>query len=158
MPLPSFDDRNLQGAHYWLAELSARRLLNRVHYTMYRNEKDTVPTSEASLWQILNICDELDRQLEDWFHLLPPIIQPTLGNPSERSAVELNLLHRFHSTKDVILRPLLICTCQIPDETQIPPVLISRSENCLNNCRAYLEVSMQRLSAPSSCGEIMLHS
>ncbi|PWY94526.1 hypothetical protein BO94DRAFT_581917 [Aspergillus sclerotioniger CBS 115572] len=158
MPLPSMGDYNSPGTHYWLAELSARRLLNRVHYTMYRNEPSNIPNSDASLGRTWKVSDELNRQLDDWFQLLPATIKPDLQTSVESSPVELNILHRFHSTKDVILRPFLIYTCKISSGAEVPLDLISRSSQCLDNCRAYLEVSMQRLSTPSSCREIILHS
>lgn len=164
MPFPAVGVYNTQETHFWLAELSARRLLNRVHHTMYRSDQQQNHSPDDSLRErsllrtMLKVSYELDRQLDDWFALLPHMIKPNEEKSSQWSAGELNILHRFHSTKDIILRPFLLYTCNIAPGQEISPEILTRCANCLSNCRAYLDVSMRRLLTPSSCREIILHS
>ncbi|KAF3029749.1 hypothetical protein E8E15_006751 [Penicillium rubens] len=156
--------------HVFLAELSVRRLLNRVHHTMYGSDwtrrslglqpasSDSPSYDFQSLSTILNVSQELDRQLDNWFGLLPRTIKPDINDPSRCTGPKLNMLHRFHSAKDIITRPFLLCAIDSSPENDVPPMVLKQCEASIVNCRAYLDASERRLMGPSSCAEIIIHT
>ena len=154
----------------WLAELSIRRLLNRVHHVVYENETrsgaltsnvlphDAQPLDSRSLSSLLKVSTELDRQLETWFELLPPVIKPDLTDPPTWGLNQVNILCRYHSAKDIIFRPFVIYVCNLPTGSQVPSRIYENCQKCLSSCRLYLELSEKRLTTPCSFGEIIVHS
>ncbi|OQE43225.1 hypothetical protein PENCOP_c003G04729 [Penicillium coprophilum] len=169
-PFPSFANHDAQETHVFLAELSVRRLLNRVHHTMYGSDwtrrslglqpasSDSPSYDFQSLSTILNVSQELDRQLENWYDLLPRTIKPDIHDPSRCTGLQLNMLHRFHSAKDIITRPFLLCAIDSPPENDLPPMVLRQCESSIANCRAYLDASARRLMGPSFSAEIIIHT
>ncbi|CAG8161087.1 unnamed protein product [Penicillium salamii] len=169
-PLPNFTDHQAQETNLFLAELSVRRLLNRVHHTMYASDwtrrslglqpasSDSPSYDFQSLSNILSVSQELDRQLDNWFELLPQKIKPDMNDPSRFTGLRVNMLHRFHSAKDIITRPFLLCALDLSPETELPPMILQQCEASIVNCRAYLEASTRRLMCPTSCAEIIIHT
>jgi hypothetical protein len=111
-----------------------------------------------SLSNILSVSQELDRQLNNWFELLPRNIKPDMNDPSRCSGLQLNMLHRFHSAKDIITRPFLLCAIDSSPENDLPPMVLKQCEASLANCRTYLDASTRRLMNPSVCAEIIIHT
>ncbi|KAJ5169883.1 uncharacterized protein N7500_002666 [Penicillium coprophilum] len=169
-PFPSFANHDAQETHVFLAELSVRRLLNRVHHTMYGSDwtrrslglqpasSDSPSYDFQSLSTILNVSQELDRQLDNWYNLLPRTIKPDIHDPSRCTGLQLNMLHRFHSAKDIITRPFLLCAIDSPPEDDLPPMVLKQCESSIANCRAYLDASVRRLMGPSFSAEIIIHT
>ncbi|EKV07008.1 hypothetical protein PDIG_75220 [Penicillium digitatum PHI26] len=169
-PFPTFTNHDAQETHVFLAELSVRRLLNRVHHTMYGSDwtrrslglqpasSDSPSYDFQSLSTILNVSQELDRQLDNWFNLLPGTIKPDINDPSRCTGLQLNMLHRFHSAKDIITRPFLLCAIDSSPENDLPPMVLKQCESSIANCREYLDASARRLMGPSSCAEIVIHT
>lgn len=169
-PFPTFANNDAQETHVFLAELSVRRLLNRVHHTMYGSDwtrrslglqpasSDSPSYDFQSLSTILNVSQELDRQLNNWFDLLPGTIKPDINDPSRCTGLQLNMLHRFHSAKDIITRPFLLCAIDLLPETDVLPMVLKQCESSIANCRAYLDASARRLMGPTFCAEIIIHT
>lgn len=169
-PFPSFANHEAQETNVFLAELSVRRLLNRVHHTMYGSDwtrrslglqpasSDSPSYDFQSLSNILSVSQELDRQLDNWFELLPRTIKPDMNDESRFTGLRVNMLHRFHSAKDIITRPFLLCALDLSPETEVPPMILQQCEASIANCRAYLEASTRRLMNPSFCAEIIIHT
>lgn len=169
-PFPSFADHEAQETNLFLAELSVRRLLNRVHHTMYASDwtrrslglqpasSDSPSYDFQSLSNILSVSKELDRQLANWFDLLPQTIKPDMNDLSRCSSPRVNMLHRFHSAKDIITRPFLLCALDLAPENEVPPMVLQQCEASIANCRDYLGASSRRLMNPSSCAEIIIHT
>jgi hypothetical protein len=169
-PFPTFADHESQETNLFLAELSVRRLLNRVHHTMYGSDwtrrslglqpasSDSPSYDFQSLSNILSVSQELDRQLNNWFDLLPRTIKPDLNDPSRSTGLQINMLHRFHSAKDIITRPFLLCAIDSSPENEVPPMVLKQCEASIANCRAYLNASTRRLMSPSTCAEIIIHT
>lgn len=111
-----------------------------------------------SLSTILNVSQELDRQLNNWYELLPRTIKPDINEPSRSTGLQLNMLHRFHSAKDIITRPFLLCAIDSSLDNDLPPMVLRQCESSIANCRAYLDASTRRLMGPSSSAEIILHT
>ncbi|KAL2818723.1 hypothetical protein BDW59DRAFT_175071 [Aspergillus cavernicola] len=156
----------------WLAELSARRLLNRVHHVMYAddqkyllqsnytstqaggNEEDAI---ERLLNPTLKISAELDGQLNNWYDLIPQTIKPDLAQaPTE--VQEALMVLRYHSAKDIIFRPFLLFACSLPATLRPPQSLIERCQTAIYSCRQYILVAAIRLREPSASTEIVIHS
>ncbi|KAL0938071.1 C6 finger domain-containing protein [Colletotrichum truncatum] len=140
---------------YWLADLSARRLLNRIHHVMYDTANLTataVPTAS-----LISVSAELNHQLGAWFDLLPSTIKPDLNNPAP-SVDEAIMILRYNAAGDIIFRPFLHQVCGSPPGSTPPDLVVENAKQCLYHCRQYLAVVEHRLKA--SCGslEIVLHS
>jgi hypothetical protein len=121
MPLP----RTLEPAEndsmlYFVAEIAVRRLMNRIHSSLYSTEHPelAVPgTRNASalagdpkfnLNKLLTLGYELNRQLEEWYTSIPPAIRPPIGSepvPHERGLV---LRLRYYAARHVIHRPFVL--------------------------------------------------
>ncbi|KAJ5623713.1 hypothetical protein N7510_000022 [Penicillium lagena] len=76
---------------YFLAEISARSLVNRIHYSInFTNSMNTYTggglcqpqphdfNNVDTLSSLRNICNELTHQLETWYNSLPATIKPDL--------------------------------------------------------------------------------
>ncbi|EXJ72623.1 uncharacterized protein A1O5_03769 [Cladophialophora psammophila CBS 110553] len=169
MPLPTFHTWTPE-ASMFLAEISARRLFNRVHHTMYADSSGrfgmvdhTMPTQDHFQRQelrpaITNLATELDHQLETWFDLLPQHIKPDLESASSWTFEHLNILHRYHTAKDIIFRPFVMYTCNLPTKGTISTAILERCSTCVQHCCAYLSVSEMLLAQTSSVKEIICHS
>lgn len=150
---------------YWLADLSARRLLNRIHHVIY-DTANLAPTpihteeggdSPPAPSSLISVSAELSHQLGAWFDLLPPRIKPDLGNPAP-SVDETIMVLRYHAAGDIIFRPFLHQVCAAPPGTAPPELVVENAKRCLYHCRQYLAVVEHRLQAPSASLEIVLHS
>lgn len=148
----------------WLAELAVRRLLNRVHHTMYgkgamkRFAPKTPLTGSRSMTAVLNFSSELNQQLDVWFQTLPPMIRPDLAGIEGHGRLELHLLHRYHSAKDIIFRPFVFLVYSAPEHAELPDLVLERAGTCLHHCRSYLAVAERILPLPSTSREIIMHS
>jgi hypothetical protein len=170
LPLPQCGQLAPTEMLCWLAELSVRRLLNRVHHVVYMNQTnsggltsggqphDAQSPNPRSLPALLKVSEELDRQLEDWFNLLLPTIKPDLTDSSTWGLNQLNILCRYHSAKDIIFRPFIMYVCNLPLGSEVPDRIHENCRKCLSSCRSYLDTSEKRLRTPCSSGEIIIHS
>ncbi|KAJ5151413.1 uncharacterized protein N7482_010665 [Penicillium canariense] len=157
----------------WLAELSARRLLNRVHHAMYENDQehllqaDHVTSNCASgreeeviirlMSSRLNVSMELDTQLNHWYDLIPQIIKPDLTQ-IPISVGDAVIVLRHHSAKDIIFRPFLLFACSLPSTVRPPESLIEICQTTIYSCRQYVRAAAMRLAEPSASTEIVVHS
>uniref|UniRef100_A0A8H7K9D8 Transcription factor domain-containing protein n=1 Tax=Bionectria ochroleuca TaxID=29856 RepID=A0A8H7K9D8_BIOOC len=93
----------------WLANISSRKLLNRIHNALYDQcRKQTLPKeSLEGSDPSFRISHELAHQLREWFTLLPESIKPPaiLENMTIEQAV---LKMRYHAAGDIIFRPFLL--------------------------------------------------
>ena len=149
----------------WLANLSSRRLLNRIHYILYDRWQGEAASGE--LYQsnsvinvpgsLFKVSQELDHQLHAWFDLLPPNIKPDLDNdyPSVEDAV---LIMRFHAAGDIIYRPFLHQVCDLGPGMDIDPRVVENAKKCLGHCRGYLNAVQHTLNTPVASLEIFLHA
>ncbi|KAI9042138.1 fungal specific transcription factor domain-containing protein [Aspergillus affinis] len=150
----------------WLGNLSARRLMNRVHFTMYNTSSSgSNDHSEQILDRLLDspnanmlfaTSSELSHQLNMWWDLLPPSIKPSLDSSPDANHQDLAL--RFWACGDIIFRPFLykVCSTQqglIPDEALMEPAL-----SCIHHCRQFLQLVLSLTKVPSPFTMIQLHS
>jgi hypothetical protein len=119
MPLPhSLDPGDHQTTIHFIAEIAIRRLLNRIHSSLYNPENtDTVvPTDPATTWQglslqkLLALSSELDRQLEEWYISIPDGIRPPRGVETMASDRGRILRIRYYAARHIIHRPFILHT------------------------------------------------
>ena len=153
---------------YWLADLSARKLLNRVHHVMYdrsiqstRNQVGNTPNQVSrSIASVLQISTELHHQLNSWYDLLPSSIKPD-NDDLDNHEPDLNktiILQRFHAAGDIIFRPFLYHVCALPADTCLPAFMLECCATCIHHCRKFLSFVSKRLETPSGSIEIVMHS
>jgi hypothetical protein len=155
MPFPEFSNGMDRDAFQFLAVCSVRRLLNRIHNSMYARQDQhqvahtpspsafsdhrlasTSPGSTTTLLE--NLCVELTRQLETWFQSLPEIIKPDLRAPHPRDLHEGWLRLRYWSAKHIINRPCLLIAASACKGDRIPEFVLENSRVCIESCRNYL--------------------
>ncbi|KAK9358509.1 hypothetical protein V1504DRAFT_442078 [Lipomyces starkeyi] len=93
---------------YFLACISIRRLLNRIHTLLYSQE------SVARMHNVpdMNIISELFHQLEEWRTVLPPYLKFDLSSMGEPAA------NSYQAAKSVIFRPLPVISDMVPHAEQ----------------------------------------
>lgn len=165
---PVYNSRSMLG---WLAELSIRRLLNRIHGGLYGESTHLLTKFESlddiqqAVANLSSAATELRRQLDSWVALLPPEIQPqgildgnSMTGDTTLDLHALNVLLRYHSARDIIFRPFVIYACRYMNEIHISPQFRCHCELWISNSRAYLQVSLDRLRWPCHFREIILKS
>lgn len=123
MPLPhSLDPSDQEETIHFIAEIAIRRLLNRVHSSLYSPNTDPAETmawpgqglaqgssgTTLSLPRLLALSAELDRQLEQWYASMPEGVRPPRGTEPiscERGHV---LRIRYYAARAVIHRPFVL--------------------------------------------------
>ncbi|KAK9849601.1 hypothetical protein MYU51_014217 [Penicillium brevicompactum] len=136
----------------WIANLSARRLMNRVHFTTYKfngNSLDSNYTvdqifdkfieSSGSANALFTTSAELYSQLKQWWDLLPPSIKPRIDdvNPTTQEGVLLLRFWAYSTMVDSLIEPAV---------------------KCIYHCRKFLEVADSVTKVPSIFTMINMHS
>ncbi|KAL6868699.1 hypothetical protein ACO1O0_000015 [Amphichorda felina] len=127
---------------YFLAEISARSLGNRIHYSinftdsinayMYTGGISGSPQRPAAtaandmmdvdnLASLQNVCNELDRQVETWYKSLPDAIKPNLmpGGPDNDNIQAALLQCRYWSLRNKIYRPFVFKATSMPAQVEL---------------------------------------
>ncbi|KAF7535873.1 hypothetical protein G7054_g4997 [Neopestalotiopsis clavispora] len=118
MPLPhSMDPSDHEETIHLFAEIAIRRLLNRVHSSLYNPETDNLfprmldPTTSRqglSLQKLLTLSSELDRQLEEWYVSIPDVIRPPRGIEPILNERGCKLRIRYYAARHIIHRPFVL--------------------------------------------------
>ncbi|KAF4471290.1 C6 transcription factor [Fusarium albosuccineum] len=140
VPLPSVyhthtsEREEEESSLYFLACISMRRLLNRVHQLLYA--RDSGAAFDHSRFP--RIVAELQRQLDDWRDVLPTSFYFSID--TEETATEAGgfLRQRYLTCKGVIYRPYLMWMLSssyggTSDVNAIPEVF-TKSKACLDAC------------------------
>ena len=167
MPLPSFTDGyNNVETTYYLAEISIRRLLNRVHNTIYTqsrtlDDESNHPFTSDQLSRLEKICHELHRQLETWRSSIPEPFQVDIeGGQSPRHDRERVLMIRSFATHHIIYRPFVlhaIALGQLQAQgqnqdtayTKLSDMVLEHCRMCLDSCRRYIYNACRMLGRSS---------
>ncbi|KAJ5741827.1 hypothetical protein N7533_011236 [Penicillium manginii] len=120
-----------QSSLYFLACISMRRLLNRVHDLLYaRNDGVGFDNN-----QFPSVVSELGHQLEEWKDLLPFHFQFSVDLDSTKSPEGAFLRQRYLTCKSVIYRPYLTWALSNgEEEVECPPIVFEGSRLCLEAC------------------------
>ncbi|KAF5024528.1 hypothetical protein F66182_3291 [Fusarium sp. NRRL 66182] len=161
LPYPWSDGPSEPYMHRWLADLSSRRLLNRIHYVLYAEAEPgtgdaSADHSEESQSNLPSLAHELNRQLGAWYHLLPHSIRPNLESPPI-GIDDTMVTIRYHTTGDIIYRPFLYQVCALAPGTCPNPATLENARQCLVHCRRYLNAVEHAVHAPTACLENFLH-
>lgn len=166
MPLPHStgpsDDENTICS---IAEHAIRRLLNRIHFSLYGPIPQTNlsrPADPTNIWQGLGLqklqtlSSELNRQLEEWYNSIPEPLRPSKGAtalPNDRLRV---LRIRYYAARHIIHRPYVLQTISRHRESaspmspagpsdqygdqygEPPPIIMEMCKICLDSCLNYL--------------------
>lgn len=154
----------------WVSNLSARRLMNRVHFTTYTSYGngsktnysvdqifDRFTESSGASSVLFTTSAELYSQLQQWWNLLPAFIKPHIDdvNPTFQGGI---LLLRFWACGDIIYRPFLYKVCSMDTDSAMLDSLIEPAMKCVIHCRKFLEVANSVTKVPSAFTMINLHS
>jgi hypothetical protein len=160
MPLPrTLNMSENDDIIYFVAETAIRRLLNRIHSSLYSREQADINTlaedagmlNNISLHKLLTLSSELNRQLEEWYHSIPGKIRPPIG--TERVANDRGkvLRIRYYAARHIIHRPFVLYValqqpstpaCHASGSPQplvpLPRVVRERCQVCIDSCQKYL--------------------
>ncbi|KAF1931342.1 uncharacterized protein M421DRAFT_56388 [Didymella exigua CBS 183.55] len=93
-----------EGWYYYLAEIAARRILQRVISSSYNGGESA--WVDVSLHSLLQTAEELDRQLTEWHRTLPKLISFDSEMPAD-TELAYHLQARSLEVKERIYRPFL---------------------------------------------------
>ncbi|KAI9793654.1 MAG: hypothetical protein M1816_007549 [Peltula sp. TS41687] len=88
---------------YYTAQIGLRKLLNRVHFALYKPQNDS---SKNSGWSIGEL-KELEAQLSEWRTMLPPELQWEDSEPPPADINAARLRAKYYGARYVIHRPFL---------------------------------------------------
>lgn len=108
----------------YLAEISIRRLLNRIHNSLYPDKQNfTSPYhiplvapkdfSFPDICSTMTVCDEFHTQLETWHTSIPEAFRPTLDieyfSNNVSNGREAILRIRYFAARHIIYMPFVLC-------------------------------------------------
>lgn len=143
VPLPSILAQDDYVTTAFLAEISIRRLLNRIHSSLYSRQQGL---QSVGIFQLQKVATELDRQLSNWYESIPDAVRPALGTealPNDRQRV---LRIRFYAALHIIHRPSLLCIAENPETNFSGTPTLESAERCVEACRIYLINSTEMIA------------
>lgn len=156
--LPAFTTVDSPLSTAYLAEISIRRLLNRVHNSLYpRMSATTLSASEdfsaEEIASVSSVCDELYRQLNSWYESIPDIMRPPLlSDAADDNDRQTILRIRYFAARHIIYRPFVLYMVTHNDHVlpaATPQVIIDKADLCLESCRTYLHNTTRILQKQS---------
>lgn len=125
-----------QSSLYFLACISMRRLLNRVHQLLYARDTGACESLDNARFPV--VVAELDHQLEEWRDVLPAAFEFDVDLDSNPASEHGRFLRqRYLTCRSVIYRPYLMWMLSgIASNAQ------RASEEVLGNCKACLDACL----------------
>ncbi|KAK2043165.1 C6 zinc finger domain-containing protein [Colletotrichum somersetense] len=147
-----------QSSMYFLACISMRRLLNRVHQLLYA--RGTGAALDHARFPY--VVAELNHQLDDWREVLPPAFAFSVGinevNNSQSTATEHGgfLRQRYLTCRSVIYRPYLMwmLSGMAGGNGATSDLLVS--QDALKNCKACLDACLLHILNLRGFGQTVL--
>ncbi|ERS96134.1 hypothetical protein HMPREF1624_07670 [Sporothrix schenckii ATCC 58251] len=148
--LPSCDSLSPLQSTCYLAEISIRRLLNRIHNCLYPVKQHLFRLSSAALMTTDNftmeeitamqtVCDELRRQLDLWHASIPEPYRPLLNTvPEGHTDRQLVLRIRYFAARHIIYRPFVLYIVSTPPTATLPESIREKAALCIDACRSYI--------------------
>ncbi|KAL5355640.1 putative C6 finger domain protein [Aspergillus floccosus] len=158
--LPRCNKLGVEESTYYLAEISIRRLLNRIHNTVYPRRKGSISQSTTTLPAIDDfsiqevssmgtICTELRSQLELWYSSIPETFRLGLEVDATDFTNRQSILRiRYFATRHIIYRPFLL-SIVMHGSDGAPASMIEKAVLCIESCRYYIYHTTQVLARPS---------
>ncbi|KAJ5558775.1 Phytanoyl-CoA dioxygenase [Penicillium sp. DV-2018c] len=162
MPFPEFPvfgnpEESRQCITLFLAVTSIRKILNRVHNTLYAkpqpenyqssstsrhtSETPSGPPQTQPISSLKTISKELNRQVEEWLQNIPAYARPSLseydlynGDPRH-----IPILARYYATKHIIGRASLLFAANTSG--RLPDYIYENCNDCVVNCRKFLQTA-----------------
>lgn len=158
--LPDCTNLDLRQSTCYLAEISVRRLLNRVHNSLYPRKNHSLAMFSTSLAapedltvnelsSIMAICDELYSQLRTWHASIPEAHRPSLDTAHVAEQERETILRiRYYAARHIIWRPFVIyvASCGLQ---HVSGEVYDRASMCLESCRNYIHSTTTVLRRPS---------
>ncbi|WDK12921.1 C6 zinc finger domain-containing protein, partial [Colletotrichum graminicola] len=147
-----------QSSMYFLACISMRRLLNRVHQLLYA--RGTGAALDHARFPY--VVAELNHQLDDWREVLPPAFAFSVGfnevNNSQSTATEHGgfLRQRYLTCRSVIYRPYLMWMLSGMAGGNGASSDLLVSQDALNNCKACLDACLLHILNLRGFGQTVL--
>lgn len=148
MPFPHFREQDDRDSLAFLAVCSMRRLLNRIHSTVYANPTGRRSTDPASspmspvgpgVNVMEKVCAELAHQLDTWYNSLPDAIRPDLQTHIPQDILDGWLRLRYWSARHIIFRPCVVHVTMLPENEEIAPLsILEDCQVCLESCQNFL--------------------
>ncbi|KAG8359591.1 hypothetical protein FVEN_g2831 [Fusarium venenatum] len=125
---------------YFLACISMRRLLNRVHQLLYA--RDTGAAFDHTRFP--RIVKELQRQLDDWRDVLPASFSFSVDTDEVPTAAGGFLRQRYLTCKGVIYRPYLMwmLSSSYDDTGTSTSIVTPAIPDVMNNCKLCLDACL----------------
>jgi hypothetical protein len=147
--LPGFTNADSSQSTAYLAEISIRRLLNRVHHSLYPRKQSVLSLSSTSLTaadefsaaeivSVVSVCDELHRQLNSWYESIPEPFRPSLGVEPTGNDRQTVLRIRYYAARHIIHRPFVLYVVTNDLQHVANAVIMKKAGVCIESCRAYL--------------------
>ena len=159
--LPQCEDLDDVHLTAFLGEITIRRLLNRIHNSLYPRKHNIRRPSLSStslmapedfsleqLSSVTAVCEELHRQLDVWHAAMPEQFRPQLGlERLENNRISI-LRIRYFAARHIIYRPfvLYVTTHQ---GSSISSDIIEKAGICIESCKLYLYHTSEILKSPS---------
>jgi hypothetical protein len=158
--LPRFNGVDSSQSTAYLAEISIRRLLNRVHNSLYPRKHNVLSLSSTSLTalddfsaaeiaSVTSVCDELYRQLNSWYESIPEPFRPSLGTEPTGHDRETVLRIRYYAARHIIHRPFVLYIVTHNLQHVSDAGALEKAGICIDSCRAYLHNTTEILSKQS---------
>lgn len=96
-------DKPMPEAAYYAGQIALRKLLNRVHFSLYNPPRDE---TKAPVWSVA-VVTELEAQLKQWRDLLPPLLQWDDNEPPPSEINAARLRAKYYGARYIIYRPFL---------------------------------------------------
>lgn len=124
-----------QSSLYFLACISMRRLLNRVHHLLYAKESG-VSLDNARFPYLIS---ELDHQLEEWREFLPAAFHFSIGTDEASNQHAGFLRQRYLTCRSVIYRPYLKWVLSnSAGDGALPQDVLDKCSFCLDACLLHI--------------------
>ena len=117
MLLPrSLDSSESDDMILFVAETAIRRLLNRIHSSLYASDSEVSAMAEGAAApnnvnynKLLALSSELNRQLEEWYCSIPGKLRPPIGTEPINNDRGKILRIRYYAARHIIHRPFILC-------------------------------------------------
>ncbi|KAG5949932.1 hypothetical protein E4U53_005631 [Claviceps sorghi] len=130
-----------QSSLYFLACISMRRLLNRVHQLLYA--QGTGAALDTTRFPF--IVAELQHQLDEWRNLLPPAFSFTMDMQPAANAASGFLRQRYLTCRSVIYRPYLMWLLSGSRGGNDDLSASTPSQEARKNCKACLDACLMHI-------------
>lgn len=130
-----------QSSLYFLACISMRRLLNRVHQLLYAQDSGTALNNT----RFPSIVAELSHQLDEWREVLPASFGFSLDTESTGTEIGGFLRQRYLACQSVIYRPYLMSILSSSVIERYGNSMTTPDQESLSRCKICLDACLNHV-------------